>query len=87
MPDEKKIAEGLALLREGTKDMPTDCPHCGSTDVSTDDHDGGCGDVLKETCSCNECGSVWENHYEIFQQKIIEDGTTFFDGERGENHG
>jgi DNA-directed RNA polymerase subunit M/transcription elongation factor TFIIS len=68
------IAKGLELLRQGTKDIPVgECPKCGSDQVSTDECDGGLGDVLYEICSCPDCGTVWKNHYEIFEQTIIND--------------
>jgi DNA-directed RNA polymerase subunit M/transcription elongation factor TFIIS len=70
----ENIAKGLELLRQGTKDIPVgECPKCGSNEVSTDDYDGGLGDVLYETCSCDTCGAVWKNHYEVFEQTIVDD--------------
>jgi hypothetical protein len=33
------------------------------------------GDVLYENCSCSNCGASWRNHYEIFQQEILEGDT------------
>jgi uncharacterized Zn finger protein len=68
------IAKGLELLRQGTGSIPVgECPKCGGNQVSRDDYDGGLGDVLYETCSCDDCGTVWKNHYEVFEQTIVSD--------------
>lgn len=73
--NEKKIAEGLALLREGTKGIPVaECPECGGSNVQQDECEEGIGEVLKEMCSCNNCGAVWRNYYEIFGQTIADHG-------------
>ena len=86
MPDEKSIATGLELLRKGTQDIPTGCPCCeGGSGVVTDDYEGGLGEVLKEILSCPDCGAVWANHYEIFNQEIIE-GSTNLSDETKEEH-
>jgi DNA-directed RNA polymerase subunit M/transcription elongation factor TFIIS len=76
MSDEALIAKGLELLRKGTADIPQmQCPECGSEDITVDEHSGGMGEVLYEYCVCNACGASWKNHYEIFQQELLEGST------------
>lgn len=74
--DEAKIADGLHILRQGTKDIPIHtCPCCGGDNVQQDGYcDGGMGDVLYENASCSDCGAVWRNHYEIFDVEVIANG-------------
>jgi uncharacterized Zn finger protein len=73
MSDEALIAKGLNLLRKGTEDIPIqECPECGGDNVQQDGYcDGGMGNILYENASCSDCGAVWRNHYEIFQQEIV----------------
>lgn len=76
MPDEAKIAAGLALLREGMEGIGGECPCCGSVEVQCNDYEGGHGDILYEKASCTECGASWKNHYEIFNRELLEGSTS-----------
>jgi DNA-directed RNA polymerase subunit M/transcription elongation factor TFIIS len=72
MSDEKKIAEGLKLLREGCSDIPiSECPVCHSNEVAADEYEGGLGEVLYEICSCASCGAVWRYYYDIWGIQIV----------------
>lgn len=59
---------------ENDKNMPGNCPNCGSENVDFGDVEFTSNETCYQDCDCNECGCSWNEVYTFTGKEEIKKG-------------